>query len=59
MNLNILYCFDSNYDKQAQCSIYSLLQNVSEEINITIIHKNHSDVKFLHKKILNHPNLKE
>ena len=59
MNLNILYCFDSNYDKQAQCSIYSLLQNVSEEINITIIHKNHSDVKFLHKKILNHLNLKE
>ena len=59
MNLNILYCFDSNYDKQAQCSIYSLLQNVSEEINITIIHKNHSDVKFLHKKILNHSNLKE
>lgn len=59
MTLNVLYCFDSGYDKQAQCSIYSLLQNVSETINILIIHKNHNDEKFLNKKILGHPNLKE
>lgn len=59
MTLNVLYCFDSGYDQQAQCSIYSLLKNVSEPINISIIHKNHGDEKFLNKKILGHQNLKE
>ena len=31
--LNFLYCFDNGYNIQAQCSIYSLHENVDEKIN--------------------------
>jgi len=37
---NYLYCFDENYNKQALCSINSLLKNTKEEIRIFIVHKN-------------------
>ncbi len=37
---NYLYCFDENYNKQALCSINSLIKNSKEEIRIFIIHKN-------------------
>ncbi len=37
---NYLYCFDENYNKQALCSINSLLKNSREELRIFIIHKN-------------------
>ena len=36
---NYLYCFDSNYNIQATCSMYSLLTNNTEQLNIYIIHK--------------------
>jgi len=36
---NFLYCFDSNYNIPGVCSMYSLLQNTSEKINIYIMHK--------------------
>ena len=39
MMLNFLYCFDQNYNIQALVSIYSLLENITEKINIHIIHK--------------------
>ena len=53
MTLNFFYCFDSGYNIQAQCSIFSLLENVSEKINISIIHKEISEKTFLDDKILN------
>ena len=37
--LNFLYCFDNNYNKQAFTSIISLLNKSSEKISINIIHK--------------------
>ena len=52
--LNFLYCFDNGYNIQAQCSIYSLLENVDEKINIYIIHKNKNDSNFINEKITNH-----
>jgi lipopolysaccharide biosynthesis glycosyltransferase len=55
--LNFLYCFDSNYNTQACVSIYSLLENVSEKINIYIIHDKYSDDNNFPEKIKNHPNL--
>ena len=56
--MNFLYCFDENYNTQAFVSIYSLLQNVSEKINIFIIHKN-KDHLFFPPEVLNHKNLNE
>ena len=41
-NINFLYCFDNNYNLQANNSISSLLENVSEPISIYIIHENPS-----------------
>jgi lipopolysaccharide biosynthesis glycosyltransferase len=55
--INILYCFDENYNFQAFSSIISLLDHVSEKLNIFIIHKTESDEKFFPKKILLHENL--
>ena len=37
--LNILYCFDQNYNKQAATSISSLANNLNENIDIFIIHE--------------------
>tara|TARA_B100001029_G_C15063999_1_gene461635 strand:- start:19775 stop:20731 length:957 start_codon:yes stop_codon:yes gene_type:complete len=55
--INFLYCFDSNYNIQANNSIYSLLENVSEKINITILHKEIENSSFINKKIINHKKL--
>ena len=35
--LNFLYAFDKNYNEQACVSIYSLLENVDQKINIYIV----------------------
>tara|TARA_X000000368_G_scaffold418527_1_gene418582 strand:+ start:2035 stop:2997 length:963 start_codon:yes stop_codon:yes gene_type:complete len=37
--LNILYCFDQNYNKQAATSISSLAINLDENVDIFIIHE--------------------
>ncbi|MDC3103213.1 hypothetical protein OA408_00420 [Acidimicrobiaceae bacterium] len=52
--VNFLYCFDENYNFQAFASIISLLDKVSEKINIYVIHKNEENINFFPKKILNH-----
>ena len=57
--INFLYCIDSNYNLQTITSIYSLLENVSEKINIFIIHKEKNFLNNLSKKILNHKYLNE
>ena len=55
--INFVYCFDSNYDKQAFTSISSLLDNVDEKINIVIIHESQTDINFVPKFIIDHNNL--
>lgn len=55
--INYLYCFDTNYNIQALCSIYSLLQKSSEKINLEIIHNEPESFKKIYKKIINHTNL--
>ena len=52
--INVLYCFDSNYNIQASVSMYSILENISEKINIYIIHKSETDKSFLSEKIKEH-----
>ena len=54
--LNFLYCFDKNYNIQAAVSIYSLLENLDENINLYIIHQNSKEIN-LPKKIKDHGNL--
>ena len=40
--LNLLYCFDENYNKQTYISIYSILRQLedNQKISVYIIHKN-------------------
>lgn len=55
--LNVLFCFDSNYYYQAYTTIYSILENVSEKINIYIIHDIEIDDENFPKLICNHEKL--
>ena len=55
--INFLYCFDKNYNVQACVSIFSLLENISEKINIHIIHKEPETFKNIPNKISDHKNL--
>jgi len=55
--LNFLYCFDENYNIQALVSIYSLLENITEKINIHIIHKDPDSFKKLYKVVQQHKNI--
>ncbi len=58
MNLNFLYAFDSNYNTQACVSIYSLLENIEEQVNVYAI-LDSSNINFTFPEIiLNHKNLK-
>ena len=54
---NFLYCLDENYNLQALTSIFSLLDNVDQKINIYIIHKNPNSFIEIEKKIINHKNM--
>lgn len=56
--INLLYCFDKNYNYQAYSSIISFLDQTDAELNIYIIHKNLDDLKDIPEKILSHKNLK-
>ena len=57
--INYLYCFDYNYNIQALCSMYSLLEQSSEKLNIDIIHNDPSTFKKIYSKVLKHPFLNE
>lgn len=56
---NFLFCFDSNYNIPASCSMISLLDNVDEKINIYIMHQDESDFEFLIDKITKHKMLND
>lgn len=55
--INLLYCFDDNYNYQAFSSIISILDRVNEKINIFVIHKDQNNDNFFPNKIKNHNNL--
>ena len=57
--LNLLYCFDSNYNFQAFTSIFSFLEKSSEKICLNVIHKDTSKKDIFPENILKHSNLKE
>ena len=50
--IDILYCFDKNYNKQAGSSISSLASKIDEKINLYIIHENPESFKSIEKKLL-------
>ncbi len=52
-----LYCFDNKYNSQAFTSIISLLNNVSKNIKINVLHTDMEDEIFIPKKILSHNKL--
>ena len=52
--INFLFCFDKNYIKQAQTSINSLLNNVSEKIAINIICNDKQSALSVEHKFKNH-----
>ena len=56
--ITFLYCIDENYNPQALASINSLLQKVSEQINIVIIHKNPDSFNNYKKALTKSPTLK-
>lgn len=55
--INILLCYDSNYNIQGQVTIYSLLENTNNKINFHIIHEDPDNYKNISLKIINHKNL--
>ena len=57
--LNFLYAFDKNYNIQAFVSIYSVLQSITEKINLfLILDDTNIDISIPLKKIQNHKNIK-
>ena len=57
-NINLLYCFDKNYNYQAFSSIISFLDHSDSDLNIYIIHQNLNDLENIPENILSHKNLK-
>ena len=57
MSINILYCFDENYNLQALTSMNSLLDEVSEKVDIYIIHNNPDSFNSLSNNIESHKKL--
>lgn len=55
--LNFLYAFDRNYNTQAFVSIYSVLQNVTEKINLFLILDETNKNLNIPKKIKKHKNI--
>ena len=55
-NINILLCYDSNYNIQGQVTIY-FLENTNNKINFHIIHEDPDNYKNISPKIIKHKNL--
>ena len=56
-SINILLCYDNNYNIQGQVTMMSLLQNTNLKINFHIIHEDPENYNNLSDKITNHKNL--
>lgn len=57
--LNFIYCFDNNYNMQGIASITSLLDNVSEKINIHILHNDKLNFENKTNFLENHTHLNQ
>ncbi len=55
--INLLYCFDSNYNTMGFTSMVSLLDKIDEKININIIHNSKDVYESIPQYIKNHKNL--
>jgi len=55
--VNIVYCFDNNYNLQAFSSITSLLDSAKEGVNLHIIHKEKISKQDFPRVIVNHNKL--
>lgn len=55
--LNLLYCIDENYNKQAYISIASILESTSHDINVYLIHKSPKSFEEFRKKLIDLENL--
>ena len=55
--IDYLYCFDKNYNIQAYCSLFSLLECSSEKINVHILHNEPESFKEIYNHVNNHDKL--
>ena len=55
--IDYLYCFDKNYNIQAYCSLFSLLECSSEKINVHILHNEPESFKEIYNLVNNHDKL--
>ena len=51
MNINLLYCFDKNYNKQAYISIMSILKKLDSDVSLHILHNEPESFLFYKNKI--------
>tara|TARA_B100000886_G_scaffold337897_1_gene299621 strand:- start:1647 stop:2588 length:942 start_codon:yes stop_codon:yes gene_type:complete len=55
--VNLLYCFDSNYDKQSFLSISSIVNNSKDVFEIYIIHKDPETFELYKNRLLKNSNV--
>jgi len=53
---NVLLCFDTNYNIQAEVTMMSLLENTSSQLTFYIIHENPVSLSKIVERISTHPN---
>jgi len=56
---NFVLCFDENYNKIAQLFLHTLLGNVSEKVNIFIIHNDPDSMSLIKDTYQNHKNIEQ
>ena len=57
MNINLLYCFDKNYNKQAYTSIMSILKNLDSDVSLHILHNEPESFSIYKNKISEEKNV--
>ena len=57
--INFLLCFDENYNKVAHLYLHTLLKNVSEKVNIFIIHDDPTTLEDIKENITTYDKLNE
>ena len=58
MDLNLLYCFDENYNEQAYVSINSILKHSNINLSIYIVHKDPKSFEMYEKMLRKNENIK-
>jgi len=57
--INLLLCFDENYNKVAHLYLHTLLKNASEKVNIYIIHENPKTLNRIKENLITYEKLNE